>query len=675
MTITGATTGDPGVWTNDFAGFFDGVNDFASVANEADIELRSDMSIEMWLRPELSLAQTVTTYNSDNTWVAPAGVYSVTVEAWGPGGGGEAGQLNNTSGGGGGGGAYVRSVVFVTPGTGYTINIGTAGAAGTGAGGAGGTATDTIFGASLVVAEGGTGGGVSFNGSGGFAGSFAGSVGTTRQSGGRGGDGQATNYGGGGGGGSGGFGGSGGTGREGTLTGGAGGAAGAAGAHTAGAAGGAGGLPATTGTAGTAPGGGGGGGGSTTISDENGGAGAAGRIKLTYSVAENMVPLSVRGASSDNLYNFTWDGYILRFAPSSSAEASYQVGEIPPDEWSHIVLTINWLSNGGRIIKGYINGILTLNVSTGYSPAVAARAVAIGRRAQDNDRYFQGDISEIVIYDSLLTAQDVTNLYAAQLEGFQTQLTGARIEYVLGTAEVGVGIALTDFDLDAGQTVISGPNSPTEVTALEAIQIAADTEFGSFFIAADGTPTFQDRHHRLVDMATPIATLDETDYETLHLLGKDDLKVANDVRVAPSDTAEPFIVRDATSQNTYGRRTLELTVYPDDANDAYDVATWLLSLFKEPKDDIASIPFRMYEEVTDFATLLAAELGDRYSVTAPLEGDDLDLDVYLERISHNIDLVSWTMDWGVTPAGEAETFWLLGVAGFSELGETTVLGF
>ena len=54
----------PGIrahWPNDFAGTFDGVDDFATVANEADVELLADMSIEMWFKPQLEMAQTVTT--------------------------------------------------------------------------------------------------------------------------------------------------------------------------------------------------------------------------------------------------------------------------------------------------------------------------------------------------------------------------------------------------------------------------------------------------------------------------------------------------------------------------------------------------------------------------------------------------------------------------------------
>jgi hypothetical protein len=50
-------------------------------------------------------------------WTAPVGATYVMVEMWGGGGGGDAG-------GGAGGGAYSRSVISVTPGTIYVINVG-----------------------------------------------------------------------------------------------------------------------------------------------------------------------------------------------------------------------------------------------------------------------------------------------------------------------------------------------------------------------------------------------------------------------------------------------------------------------------------------------------------------------------------------------------------------------
>ena len=102
------------------------------------------------------VAAVTDTFNASGTWVAPAGVTTVIVEAWGGGGGGHDGSnAGDYGGGGGGGGAYASSVVTVTPGNSYAITIGAGGANGT----PGNNGGATSFDGSTVVAAGGRGAG------------------------------------------------------------------------------------------------------------------------------------------------------------------------------------------------------------------------------------------------------------------------------------------------------------------------------------------------------------------------------------------------------------------------------------------------------------------------------------------------------------------------------------
>lgn len=135
---------------------------------------------------------TSATFTTSSTWTCPAGVTSVTVDAWGGGGGG-----GSTNGGGGGGGAYVRNTtVSVTPGTEYDVTIGQYGLAGLPSinSGKGGDGENTVFGTTLVTANGGKGGNGGPSGAagnGGAAGTYKGGKGaagnTTRGGGGGGG--------------------------------------------------------------------------------------------------------------------------------------------------------------------------------------------------------------------------------------------------------------------------------------------------------------------------------------------------------------------------------------------------------------------------------------------------------------------------------------------------------
>jgi hypothetical protein len=95
------------------------------------------------------------------SWVAPADVSRILVEAWGAGGGGGDGASRGTTGGGGGGaGAYQRVIVSVVPGEVYEVRLGVGGRPSPTVGDDGG---DTLVrhaatGAVLLRARGGRGG-------------------------------------------------------------------------------------------------------------------------------------------------------------------------------------------------------------------------------------------------------------------------------------------------------------------------------------------------------------------------------------------------------------------------------------------------------------------------------------------------------------------------------------
>ncbi len=231
--------------------------------------------------------QTVVQYTTagNHTFYVPFGVTQVTVECWGGGGAGGGATSNEQGSAGGGGGAYARKVVTVTPCTYYSISVGAGGTTSTGVGGTGGT---TRFGANDVVAVGGTGGGTNNGGTPGVGGNAVSCIGNVVFSGGNGASANGgTSGGGGGAGGSNGAGGnaSGITGGTGATVGGGNGANGRSndgGGHT-----------------GSTLGGGGSGGRKErshignfwSPSNENGGAGAAGGVKITYTLnACNSMP-------------------------------------------------------------------------------------------------------------------------------------------------------------------------------------------------------------------------------------------------------------------------------------------------------------------------------------------------------------------------------------------------
>jgi Concanavalin A-like lectin/glucanases superfamily/IPT/TIG domain len=234
-----------------------------------------------------SLVQATTdSFNGSGNWTAPAGVTSVTVEAWGGGGAGGGATSNPAKGGGGAGGQYARKLITVVPGTSYVITVGAGGAGSAGSGGAGG---DSIFSSNVVIAKGGAGGSAATSGIAGV-GSAAGGVGDVVFAGGSGSDGAVTggncDVGGAGGGGAG-------------STGAGGNASGnTAGSGTAngGGAGGAGRTSSGNGNTGSQSGGAGGGACAQSATSRTGGGGANGKVNITYASAGPTVITNVASA-------------------------------------------------------------------------------------------------------------------------------------------------------------------------------------------------------------------------------------------------------------------------------------------------------------------------------------------------------------------------------------------
>ncbi|MDD5150016.1 MAG: choice-of-anchor D domain-containing protein [Flavobacterium sp.] len=218
--------------------------------------------------PFLGLAQTTATFSVTGTWICPAGVTSVTVEAWGGGGAGGGATGYPAAGGGGAGGAYVKNnSLSVTPGASYTITVAQTklGTTGTGLNGDSTffalTATPAVL---LINAVGGNGGNAatsnSFSANGGTA-VTTGNIGGTA----------SDIYGS--------------AGLKGTGSGGS--KSGSGGDSGGGAAGGAG-TTSTTPNAGSLYGGGGSGGRATGTTDKKGGNGAAGKLILTWILPQEI---------------------------------------------------------------------------------------------------------------------------------------------------------------------------------------------------------------------------------------------------------------------------------------------------------------------------------------------------------------------------------------------------
>lgn len=271
-----------------------------------------------------------------------------------------------------------------------------------------------------------------------------------------------------------------------------------------------------------------------------------------------------------------------------------------------------------------------------------------------------------------ITASDATKVLALfDLEGlsYSSETTGTRIGHVLDDAGV------TAYDLDTGQTTIVAAAAFAQgVSALSHLQQVEESENGILFAAGDGQIIFQDRHYRLLNSGTSLATIGDNDgeipYREAELdLGDDDLWTI--VSVTP-DGGSPQTVTDAAAVDAHYETRLSRTILSSSAIEAQSAAEWLLQRFADSSPRVPSVELIGQRDPTTWPTILAAENSDRFTWTRRADAHTLEMDVFVERVADVISLNDWRVLLDLSPA-EDQVGWVLGDPVYGLLGETTVL--
>lgn len=125
----------------------------------------------------------------------------------------------------------------------------------------------------------------------------------------------------------------------------------------------------------------------------------------------------------------------------------------------------------------------------------------------------------------------------------------------------------------------------------------------------------------------------------------------------------------------YGRQVLQIEMpYQDNANVGADLASYLASVLSTPGASVTSVRFLANKSAAHMAAAIQLEPGDRIALSETVTGltneEFIINGVRLELQTPNLLWCTWTLE-----ASTATHYWLIGVPGASELGETTVLGF
>lgn len=254
---------------------------------------------------------------------------------------------------------------------------------------------------------------------------------------------------------------------------------------------------------------------------------------------------------------------------------------------------------------------------------------------------------------------------------YALQKSGTRIGALLDAA----GWPAGKRDVGAGQSDVQAYTASDRIV-LNAIRDAAETEDGVFLVMPDGNATFRDRYSRIV--STSQATFGDGSGELPYAAlvpSFDDERLWNDISANPEGLTVQRAA-DTASQDAYGRRWLEKETLHTTELEAGDFANWLIGRYATPRLRVETIRLQGHADDDVQTQILTRTPGDRVTVIRrpPGGGAPMQLDVFVEHVSHRVFGMEWETTWGLSPAFN-ETVWLLGEAGFSELGQTTRLGF
>lgn len=327
----------------------------------------------------------------------------------------------------------------------------------------------------------------------------------------------------------------------------------------------------------------------------------------------------------------------------------------------HVVVTRN-----GTEINLYVNGVLETTSAISSDETVSAD-VKIGWR-NATGAGFIGYIDEVVLWDSVLTLDEVTLHYEAGSTPLDGQTSDERILQILEWVASGVGTELQAGDSTFQSTDLGG-------TALDYLGTIQDSEMGDIFISPMGEVRFLSRQHQMTQTDVEATYTDVADFSELVPDFSDD-QVINEARISRLggvvvESRNEASIAEYLTQG-FSREGL---LFDSDEESGYQ-GQYIVNLFGEPYLKFTEVRFPPLRSGTLLADLLGRLLASRVQIEADEPGSvSIDQTSIVEGIQWEVDEAGfWTFSFNLSST-RAVAFWLAGVAGFSEAGVTTRAGY
>jgi len=232
----------------------------------------------------------------------------------------------------------------------------------------------------------------------------------------------------------------------------------------------------------------------------------------------------------------------------------------------------------------------------------------------------------------------LNSILISTVAGSGVQLSGARINALLDV----VNFPSSQRDVNAGNSTLQADPASSNRDLLDAIQLVESSEFGSFFIDAEGNATFlsRDTISKKAD-ETPTVFADDGSAITYNQIefANDDTLLVNDVTVTRLN---------GTSQNTFDQTSIDTFFLHSGKRDgilvqtdveALDQARTLLVARKDTTDRIDSMTINLDDAAATSKIVagLNLEIFDLVNVTKTVPGGStITKELFVQGVQHDI---------------------------------------
>jgi len=298
-----------------------------------------------------------------------------------------------------------------------------------------------------------------------------------------------------------------------------------------------------------------------------------------------------------------------------------------------IFVTVTY-TKSTRAIAFYINGIA--QTGTAVSNATVDTSPIRSMRVQ------KLQTQELAVYASALTAADALALYNINNNNV-TETSAARMTRLLGYTSWDASLKSITSTPVASVSAISPPNS----NLVAEMQTVNNSEDGNLFVTRAGVIKFTDRNYVYTNTSsnTSQATFasGSIPFEPSVQINYDAAAIRNDITVTFTGGGQTSTTNSA-SVSAYGTNAMNTSTQLSTQAQAVTLAAYQATVNGQLLTNISPVSVGVTAATSDWSTLLALELLDRYTLTVqPPTGNSISQAELINRIEHRIVPGQWQM--------------------------------